>query len=158
MSYFEEIVEKVILDEGGATITNDHTDRGGLTKYGISKKAFPKVDIKNLTKDQAKKIYYDNYWIPIKGDSIESKAVAYEIFDGAVNQGIGTTIKLVQRVLGTVEDGLMGNNTLKLLNDMPIIGFLNAFKIAKIERYIRICESDSKQKKFFYGWVKRTIL
>ena len=53
---FYEIIEGVIEKEGG--YVNDPDDPGGETKYGISKKAFPKEDIKNLTIVRAKDILY----------------------------------------------------------------------------------------------------
>ena len=65
MSFYIEI-ENVIKHEGG--YVNDPSDPGGETKYGISKKAYPKVDIKNLTLDDAIEIYKDDYWLPAKVD------------------------------------------------------------------------------------------
>ena len=53
---FEEIIESVLKHEGG--YVNDPHDRGGETNFGITKKFYPNVDIKNLTKEQAKKIYH----------------------------------------------------------------------------------------------------
>ena len=52
---FNEIIEKVLEHEGG--YVNDPHDAGGETNYGIAKRWYPNVDIKNLTKEQAKKIY-----------------------------------------------------------------------------------------------------
>ena len=46
---FNKIIEKVLEHEGG--YVNDPTDLGGETKYGITKRFYPDVDIKNLTKD-----------------------------------------------------------------------------------------------------------
>ena len=71
--------------------TNDPRDPGGETKWGISKKAHPALDIKNLTLDEAftiyKKEYYDAYSI-VKLDDLEV-ALAVAIFDSGVNCGIG---------------------------------------------------------------------
>lgn len=33
----------------------------------------------------------------------------------------------------------------------------NARRIEKIKYYIKICENNSKNKQFFYGWIKRTM-
>ena len=65
---FEDIINDVFEKEGG--YVNDPKDPGGETKYGISKRAFPNVDIKSITKEDAKKIYMDNYWTPSKSESI----------------------------------------------------------------------------------------
>ena len=68
---FEEIIDKVIEHEGG--YVNDPDDPGGETKYGIAKKSNPDVDIKNLTIEQAKEIYWDKYWVPNKVDKVPSQ-------------------------------------------------------------------------------------
>ena len=57
---FDEIIEVVLHHEGG--YVNDPKDPGGETNYGISKRAYPDVDIKNLTEDGAKDIYRRDYW------------------------------------------------------------------------------------------------
>lgn len=58
---FDRAVDFVLEREGG--LSEDPNDPGGLTKYGISQKAYPNLDIKNLTIDDAKKIYYEDYWL-----------------------------------------------------------------------------------------------
>ena len=54
-----------VFDREGRVYENNPDDPGGETKYGICKKSFPSLDIKNLTEDQAKDIYYKNYWQPL---------------------------------------------------------------------------------------------
>ena len=44
----DDIWNKIIKAEG-AEYTDDPVDRGGKTKYGISQKRYPNLDIKNLT-------------------------------------------------------------------------------------------------------------
>ena len=53
---FNEAIEIVLKHEGG--YVNDIDDPGGETMMGISKKAYPNLDIKNLTKEDVKNIYY----------------------------------------------------------------------------------------------------
>lgn len=68
--------------------TNDPRDPGGETKWGISKRAHPNVDIKNLTLEQATEIYRKEYWTTAGCDSILfPDCVA--VFDTAVNCGQG---------------------------------------------------------------------
>jgi lysozyme family protein len=76
--------------EGG--YVNDPVDPGGETKYGISKRAHPNVDIKNLTKEQAGEIYRKDYWDTLSCDNM-TKSVAICAFDSAVNCGVGRTKK-----------------------------------------------------------------
>ena len=60
MSDFNKAVEKVLKFEG--VLSNDKYDAGGLTKYGISKRMYPSLDIANLTQEQAVAIYKRDYW------------------------------------------------------------------------------------------------
>lgn len=70
--------------------TNDPTDPGGETKWGISKRAYPDIDIKSLTKEEALIIYEKDYWLKIGADKME-KRMAIACFDSAVNCGVGRT-------------------------------------------------------------------
>ena len=106
MANFDKAIERVLINEGG--YVNDPNDAGGETKYGISKRAYPGVDIKNLTTDEAKAIYKKDYWDKIKGDNINSDEIAYEIFDTAVNMGVRTSSKIAQMVVGAYPDGFIG--------------------------------------------------
>ena len=70
LTTFNEIIEKVLDHEGG--YVNDPTDRGGETNFGIAKRFYPDVDIKNLTKEQAinyaKKNNIDYYVVTKSGE------------------------------------------------------------------------------------------
>lgn len=70
--------------------TNDPVDPGGETKWGISKKSYPDIDIKSLTKEEALIIYEKDYWLKIGADKMEKK-LAIVCFDSAVNCGVGRT-------------------------------------------------------------------
>lgn len=41
---------------------NDPYDPGGETKYGICKRSYPNLNIKELTLEEAKKIYHRDFW------------------------------------------------------------------------------------------------
>ena len=57
---FDRIIEFTLQEEGG--YVNNPADPGGMTKYGISKRSYPNLDIANLTIDQAKAIYERDFW------------------------------------------------------------------------------------------------
>lgn len=80
---FARCMPFIFESEGG--YVNDPKDPGGETNYGISKKAWPNVDIKNLTKEQAALIYYKHYWLSV-ADNLEWP-LNLCVFDCAVNQG-----------------------------------------------------------------------
>lgn len=156
MANFEEAIELVLEMEG--KYVNDPSDRGGETKFGISKSAYPEEDIKNLTIERAKSLYKRDYWNVIKGDEILNSQIANSIFDFAVNAGVKSSVKLAQQVCNISDDGIFGPNTLKAINSISAEKFIPLFKIKKIEYYIKICEKYPKNKKFFYGWVRRVML
>lgn len=84
MSYFDAAFAAVVGVEAG--YANDPKDPGGETKYGISKRAYPGVDIKNLTLEGAKAIYLRDYWYP-SGCEHMPWALAVCALDCAINQG-----------------------------------------------------------------------
>lgn len=94
---FETAVNEVLGEEGG--YVNNVSDPGGETQWGISKRAFPNVDIKNLTRDQAKAIYRSNYWMPLVPYMLspQFQRIAFEC---AVNQGLGKCKALLSQANG----------------------------------------------------------
>ena len=91
---FEEIIDIVLDHEGG--YVNDPDDAGGETKYGIAKRWYPDVDIKNLTKEQAKKIYHTDYWRRGKCDELPPQ-LRHIYFDMCVNFGRRGAVKVLQQ-------------------------------------------------------------
>jgi lysozyme family protein len=105
MSRFPEAVEVILKHEGGYV---DHpSDPGGRTNFGISQRAYPNIDIKNLTRDAAKAIYKRDYWDVCKCDEFPWPLSLF-VFDAGVNQGTGRALRLLQRTVGVKEDGNIG--------------------------------------------------
>ncbi len=90
---FQIALTKVLSSEGG--YVNDPSDPGGETNLGISKRAYPNVDIKSLTPETVAPIYKRDYWDRIAGDSLPSP-LNYVAFDCAVNQGVGEAAILMR--------------------------------------------------------------
>lgn len=110
---FDQAFEKLIGHEGG--YVNNPNDPGGETKYGVSKRAYPNVDIKNLTLDQAKDIYRRDYWNPVNCDAMPD-AVRFDLFDASVNSGNAQASKWLQQAAGVTADGKIGPRTLAAVN------------------------------------------
>jgi lysozyme family protein len=89
-------IQKTLALEGGYVFDTD--DPGGETKYGISKKYHPEVDIQKLTIEQAEAIYKAEYWDKLHCDGYKYSRFAWKIFDIAVNQGTGTAMAFIQKV------------------------------------------------------------
>ena len=96
---------RLMEHEGG--IVNDPNDPGGLTKYGISQRSYPHLDIAALTLEDCKAIYKRDFWTRINADRLPD-GVAFQSFDFAVNSGIETAVRYLQRALGVADDGHWG--------------------------------------------------
>ena len=94
LTSFDEIIEITLEHEGG--YVHDPKDLGGETNFGIAKRFYPDVDIKNLTKEEAKEIYKKEYWDRYKAEKLPEH-LRHIHFDMCVNQGYGTAIKILQR-------------------------------------------------------------
>lgn len=129
----DTVIGFILEAEGGATITDNPSDPGGLTKYGISQKAFPNLDIRNLTEDEAKEIYREMYWNAVGADSIPWPLDLY-VVDTAVNCGVVTAKRLSQTSLNA-EDYLLN----------------------RIAYYVDISRRNPSLQKFLRGWIIRVM-
>jgi lysozyme family protein len=158
MADFGAAIVNTLAREGGSKFTDTPGDRGGATKYGISQRAYPALDIRNLTEQQARDIYKRDFWDRIRGDDITSQAIAENIFDACVNMGVKTASRLAQTSLSiTPADGVIGSQSLTAVNSADEELFIANFTIAKIARYAHICTRDRSQSRFLLGWVNRAL-
>lgn len=105
---FDPAMEAIFAWEGG--YVDNPGDPGGATKYGISKRAHPEVNISKLTKKQAREIYRRDYWAPCGCDELPA-GLDLLVFDCAVNQGPGFAVRTLQQAVGAAEDGIFGPRT-----------------------------------------------
>lgn len=105
---FDIAFARTVGHEGG--YVNDPNDRGGETKYGISKAAYPNLDIKALTVADARAIYRRDYWAPCACDAMLPNT-ALAVFDLAVNAGRWAAIRDLQLAIGVNADGVIGPRT-----------------------------------------------
>lgn len=155
MANFEKALVKVLAEEGGSKYTETKGDAGGATKYGISQKAFPNLNIRELTLDKAAEIYRSEYWEAIKGDLIASQKVAECIFDCAVNTGVKKASILIQESVYAKVDGVIGSRTITLINASNESAILFNFTQRRINYYNQIVAKNPSQAKFINGWTAR---
>jgi lysozyme family protein len=98
MADFNKAIVTTLAREGGSKFTDDPNDRGGATKYGISQRSYPNIDIRNLSEQDARTIYKRDYWDRLRGDEITSQVIAEQLFDTCVNMGVKTGSRLAQSV------------------------------------------------------------
>lgn len=155
---FESLVSELLANEGG--YVNDPNDPGGETKYGISKRSYPQLDIKSLTKDEAIAIYYSDWWMRYGYDRIKDDELAGELLDLAPNMGASQAHKLLQRAVSKTkwtqlkDDGVLGPLTIQAVNTHPNIWWLtDRFRLEAIKFY-----SGLNKSKYMASWVRRAIL
>jgi len=145
---WDSVFDRLMGHEGN--YSNDPNDPGGETKWGISKRAYPHLDIQNLTRDEAKRIYYWDFWIAIDAKDLPD-GVAFQLFDFAVNSGIQTAIRHFQRALGVADDGHWGpisQGAASIASETDMIMRINAERL----------EFMSRLKNWPYhgkGWARR---
>lgn len=155
---FERLIGMILQHEGGYVY--DPVDPGGETKYGISKRSYPHVDIKNLTIEQAKDIYYRDWWLRLRCNEIQDDRIAQKLLDTCINVGAMTGVRILQRALCDVGqpvsiDGLIGPQTIGAANRADSVQLLAAMRYHQTMHYKRLIERNPKLAKFERGWMAR---
>lgn len=145
---FDIAFDRLIGHEGG--YVNDPGDPGGETNWGISKRQYPNVDIKNLTRDQAKEIYRRDYWQRGRCDEYDP-AIGYQLFDAGVNSGIEQGVRFLQRAVGAADDGNVGPITVALIKQMSVTDVLVRFNAERLEFLSKL----TTWERFGRGWARR---
>lgn len=177
MADFTIALAKVRRFEGG--YVNDPDDTGGETYAGVARASHPSwagwkiIDRYKTTPHTAAQLtqlfdnnpelqkliasfYRQHYWDTILGDRIEIQLVADNIMDFAVNSGVDRAIKYAQAVVGTTQDGQMGPMTVGAINKLGKT-FITFYKMARINFLNQIVLKSPVKKKYFFGWVNRTL-
>lgn len=117
-SNFDACLAHTLAHEGGY-INHPH-DPGGETNMGISKRSYPREDIRNMTRARAAEIYRRDFWDPIRGDDLPA-GLDLVAFDAAVNSGVSRGAKWLQEALRVTADGKIGPQTISaaLISDHP---------------------------------------
>lgn len=145
---FEKAFQIVIGAEGG--YVNDPNDPGGETKYGISKAAYPSLNIAALTLEEAKGIYRRDYWQACRCDDFPAM-LRLPLFDSAVNQGVSAAIKLLQQILRVDVDGIIGPKTIGAANSSDTKELVLDFLSYRALRYVETRNFD----RYGRGWLRR---
>ncbi|WP_419868510.1 glycosyl hydrolase 108 family protein [Chryseobacterium sp. CT-SW4] len=172
-SKFEKVAPIILKHEGG--YVNHAADKGGATNKGITFatwKKYAKEDVnveptldnlKNITEDQATKIYRKRYWEPKGFCKIEDERVGLMVYDWTITSGGAG--RQVQKLLKNefnqeIEvDGAIGTNTINALNNVEDQDKL-LIRLAEIrkEYYTDLTFTDGKkndQEVFLKGWLNR---
>jgi len=150
--HFPRAVDIILRQEG--VLSDDSADRGGLTKYGISQRAYPDLDIRALTIDAAIALYRRDYWDRNRCGAMPWP-LALTVFDAGVNQGTAAAAMLLQRALRVAADGAIGPVTLAAIHRAETGELLADYLSRRARRYAALARTDPEQRKFLRGWLKR---
>lgn len=148
MITFPIAIERILGHEGG--YVNNAADPGGETQWGISKRSYPNVDIKNLTRDAAKAIYERDFWTPV-ASKIADSALCFQALDAAVNHGMGNAVRFIQRAAGVADDGHFGPFSLAAVERMDANDLHLLFMAERLSFYTKLTTFDA----FGRGWTNR---
>ncbi len=164
---FLNAVQRVLVDEGG--YVNNPSDPGGETNFGISKRSYPDLDIKNLTHEAAIEIYFNDFWLKprfyaLKGD------VAAKVFNLGIVMGASRAVICLQRALRACspdadprllpDDGDLTVSTILTANAVTNVAALLASLRSEAAGYFRITDAlahaaHGGDHPFLKGWLRR---
>lgn len=147
-------------------VKTDPRDNGGRTRYGIAERFHPDLPFFFTTMNPipalaiADRVYQDQYAKPLMLADIQFQRVANAALSFAVNEGVPTSIKIMQTaasllVINLTVDGVMGQATLKAINLCDPDKFLVLLGNLQQKHYIEICEKNPSQTAFINGWLNR---
>lgn len=169
MDKIDELITRVLKREGGDAYTNDPSDAGGPTKYGITlgalhnwrKAPVTAEDVRDLTEAEARMIYRKNYF-PAGFEAIPEPILLELLFDYSVTSGRGAMVTAVQNVLKRLGkysgpiDGDFGPKSRDAL--ATVTNWAAMFYAVKCERYEltqRYIGRAPENAKYAIGWSNR---
>lgn len=145
--------------ESGDPATNLGIIQSEYDEYRTSKN-LPPQSVSFITSDEAKEIYFNNYWIPTQAEKIYQSfpKTAITIFDFAVNSGLGGASRLVSKVLGTSStrfNDSMVDNIISVANMTGDDAMASNLIQNRYTNYEDIVKSNPQKAKFLKGWFNR---
>jgi len=179
--HFDKAILITLKHEGG--FVNDPVDPGGATNWGMSIRFLTNDagdadgdgfldgdidkdgdidvdDIKNMTVEEARKLYRIYFWDKYDYDTIIDFVVAARVFDMTVNMGPKQTGKIVQRALNDCGqnvgvDGAIGKNTFAAINCTDPEILMAEIRQQHAQFYLDLIAAKPKFEKYRKGWLRR---
>jgi lysozyme family protein len=156
----------LILEYEGGYVNNPN-DKGGPTNKGIIQKEYdtyrktknlPIQSVKFIQDSEVADIYLNEYWIAGCCDKLPYP-INLVHFDTCVNCGNRQAAKFMQRTVGAIADGAIGQKTLNsvdiFLKTKKMIDLINGYLQYRSNFYYGLVEKDPSQKVFIVGWQNR---
>lgn len=156
-----DIFRKAILHlfnvEGG--YVDDALDAGGKTKFGISQRQYPLLNIAALTQETAVEIYHRDYWLAYQCDQLPESFACF-LFDAVVNHRPRTAVRFLQNALRVEADGHIGPKTLGAARTATLDCEAESYALAwcqtyRADFYHDLVMEKPSQERFLMGWLRR---
>ena len=185
MAKVDVLLPFILKWEGG--FVNDPADAGGATNKGVTlttwrnigydKDGDGDIDVQDLkllsSADVRDRVLKPHYWDRWKADLIQSQKVANILVDWVWGSG-KHGIVIPQRLLGVVDDGIVGDKTLSAVNFADPDQLFDAIFQARVDFFNEITEASIREyeekigrkakeaelmkytnKRFLKGWLNR---
>lgn len=153
---FKKCLEIVLKSEGG--YVNDPRDSGGRTNLGVTQAVWEEwvghqvteKDMRELTPEKVAPMYEMKYWRTSYCEKLPT-GLNLLVFSMAVNAGSGRAVKLLQRTVGCVEDGVIGPKTLAQIKEKNALDLIDKYSETRKAYY----EGLKSFPVFGKGWIAR---
>lgn len=150
---------KIVLDHEGGYVC-DKDDPGGETAYGISKRQYPGEDIKGMTAQRARDIYFCDYWLRYRIRQLPGVILPSKVLDMSVLLGGQVAIRLLQAALAACgapvdADGVIGPETVKACSALAGADLIGTYEDILAKHFQSLVAADPRKAKFLSGWLTR---
>lgn len=129
--------------------------RAAINAYGDLEKASVALYNDDALIEKVKIFYKKEFWDKMRLDEVDSELKSCELFVFGVNVDTVPAVRVLQRLLGVVVDGIMGQKTLKALNDYNEQSFDVDFDRAEIVYYRNLVKARPEYHVYERGWENR---
>lgn len=164
MANIDRLAPVIFRWEGG--FVNDPLDHGGATNMGVTVATWRQVgydkdgdgdidadDVRLLTRADAMRVLRI-YWVRWHADSIRNQSIANILVDWVWGSGKWGVV-IPQRILGVVQDGIVGTKTIAAVNSANQKEFFDKVFAARKKFFADIVAKDPTQRRFINGWNSR---
>ena len=137
--------------ESGWTFMGIYQDGGNIEK--ISRALYASENLRA----QVRAFYKEAYWDRMRLDEISSQLKANEMFIFGVNVGVKPAVRVAQQLVGVVNDGIVGDQTIAAINRYDEERFDKQFDRAELEYYNKLIEKNPRLKIYANGWRNRAL-
>jgi len=159
---FAAVIETLLAAEGG--YVNHAADAGGATKFGISSRQYPNVNIKSLSLSKACEIYEKDFWNFYSLNSVHSQPLANQLFMTLINMSPLGAVRCFQKAVNTCGsgvtvsvDGLLGYKTINAINAAPRAWLMDLIRLEVARYYLAVVSENRSQDVFLLGWMRRAL-